>query len=100
MSESQNTAGEARNTRRTLQGIVSSTSMSKTITVRYERMFKHPKYNKYIRKHSKAIAHDEAEDANVGDTVEIMECRPLSKTKRWRLVRVVERAALAAGEGL
>lgn len=90
----------ARNTRRTLQGIVSSTSMAKTITVRYERMFKHPKYNKYIRKHSKAIAHDELEDANVGDTVEIMECRPLSKTKRWRLTRVVGRAALAAGEGL
>ena len=96
MTETQ--ASGERNSRRMIQGIVSSAGMAKTITVRYERMFKHPKYKKYIRKHTKVHAHDETEDANVGDTVEIMECRPLSKTKRWRLVRVVERAALPAGD--
>jgi small subunit ribosomal protein S17 len=72
--------------------------MDKTISVRVERLFKHPKYKKYIRKHSKVHAHDETNDANVGDTVELMECRPLSKTKRWRLVRVVERAEIVEGE--
>ena len=60
--------------------------------VRVERMFKHPKYKKYIRRHSKVYAHDEANEARIGDRVEIMECRPLSRLKRWRLRRIVERA--------
>ena len=93
---SQETAG--RNSRRMIQGVVASTSMDKTITVRVERLFKHPKYKKYIRKHSKVHAHDQANDAQIGDTVEVMECRPLSKSKRWRLVRVVERAEIVEGE--
>ena len=72
--------------------------MDKTITVRVERLFKHPKYKKYIRKHSKVVAHDETNDANVGDSVEVVECRPLSKSKRWRLVRVLSRAEIVEGE--
>ncbi|MEM1452794.1 MAG: 30S ribosomal protein S17 [Planctomycetota bacterium] len=86
-----------RNSRRVLEGIVSSSAMDKTITVRVERMFKHPKYKKYIRRHSKVHAHDEQNEAAVGDRVEIMECRPLSKSKRYRLVRVTERPSLPAG---
>ena len=83
--------------RRTIQGIVSSDRMDKSITITVERRFKHAKYGKYIRRHSKVHAHDEQNDAHVGDTVEIMECRPLSKTKRWRLVRVIERASMVEG---
>lgn len=85
-----------RNRRRVVQGIVSSDAMAKSIGVRVERMFKHPKYKKYIRRHSKVYAHDEANEARVGDRVEIMECRPLSKTKRYRLIRIIERPALSA----
>jgi small subunit ribosomal protein S17 len=85
-----------RNRRRVVQGIVSTDAMAKSIGVRVERMFKHPKYKKYIRRHSKVYAHDETNEARVGDRVEIMECRPLSKTKRYRLVRIVERPALSA----
>ncbi len=83
--------------RRVVMGIVSSASMDKSITVRIERMFKHPKYKKYIRRHSKVHAHDEANEANVGDRVELMECRPISKSKRYRLTRVVERPSLPDG---
>ena len=89
---------ETRNSRRSIEGIVVSDRMDKTITVRVERLLKHPKYKKYIRRHVKYHAHDEANDANVGDTVELMESRPLSKTKRWRLVSVKERAALSEGD--
>ncbi len=95
-------AGDAapRNRRRVVQGIVSTDAMAKSIGVRIERMFKHPKYKKYIRRHSKVYAHDELNEARVGDRVEIMECRPLSKLKRWRLVRIVERPALSAAAAL
>ncbi len=86
-----------RNARQVIQGIVSSDKTNKTITVTIEHIFKHPKYKKYIRRHSKVYAHDEQNDANVGDTVELMECRPLSKTKRWRLVKVLARAVLPSG---
>ncbi len=85
-----------RNRRRVVQGIVSTDAMEKSIGVRVERMFKHPKYKKYIRRHSKVYAHDETNEARVGDRVEIMECRPLSKMKRYRLIRIVERPALSA----
>lgn len=88
---------QARNSRRVLEGIVSSDAMDKSITIRVERKFKHPKYKKYIRRHSKVHAHDENNEAATGDRVEVMECRPLSKTKRYRLVRVVERPSLPAG---
>ena len=93
-----NTAStDARNSRSVVQGIVSSAGMDKTISVRVERMFKHPKYKKYIRRHSKVHVHDENNEAATGDRVEVMECRPLSKTKRYRLVRIVERPSLPAG---
>ncbi len=86
-----------RNARQVIQGIVSSDKMNKTITVTIEHMFKHPKYKKYIRRHSKVTAHDEDNTAQIGDSVEIMECRPLSKTKRWRLINVLTRATLTGG---
>jgi small subunit ribosomal protein S17 len=88
---------QARNSRRVLEGIVSSDAMDKSITIRVERKFKHPKYKKYIRRHTKLHIHDENNEAATGDRVEVMECRPLSKTKRYRLVRVVERPSLPAG---
>lgn len=95
-------AGEgasSRNGRRTLWGTVISDRMEKTITVRVERRMQHPKYGKYIRKHKAYHAHDEQGDAHVGDTVEIVETRPLSKTKRFRLLRVIERAKITQAEG-
>ena len=66
--------------------------MQKTITVSVERREKHPIYGKFIRKTSKLTAHDENNDCNIGDTVRLMETRPLSKNKRWRLVEIIERA--------
>ena len=88
---------QQRNRRRVIKGVVSSDKMDKTITVSVERRFKHPKYKKYVRRHSKVHAHDETNDAHVGDSVELMECRPLSKIKRWRLVKVLGRSALTGG---
>ena len=90
---------DTRNRRRTLWGTVVSDRMEKTITVRVERRMRHPKYAKYIREHKKYHAHDEQNEAQVGDTVEIVETRPLSKIKRFRLLRVIERAKIAQGEG-
>lgn len=81
-----------RNTRNTLEGRVTSDKMSKTITVQVERTYKHPKYKKYVRKAAKYHAHDEAGIAKIGDRVEIMACRPLSRLKRWTLVRVIEKS--------
>ena len=66
--------------------------MDKSITVAIERRMKHPMYGKFVKKTSKLMAHDENNDAGEGDTVRIMETRPLSKNKRWRLVEIVERA--------
>ena len=88
---------EQRNRRRVVSGVVTSASMDKSISVRVERIFKHPKYKKYIRRHSTYHAHDENNECNAGDTVELMECRPISKLKRWRLVKVVNRADLTSG---
>jgi len=81
-----------RGRRRTLQGVVVSTGMEKTISIRVERVTRHPKYKKYVRQHKKYMAHDEENSAAVGDTVRIVECRPLSKVKRWRLAEIVEKA--------
>ncbi|MEM8712874.1 MAG: 30S ribosomal protein S17 [Planctomycetota bacterium] len=92
-----NNGTDGRGSRRVVQGIVSGNGSDKTIAVRIERMFKHPKYKKYIRRHSKVHAHDETNEAHVGDRVELMECRPMSKTKRYRLTRVVERPSLPDG---
>jgi small subunit ribosomal protein S17 len=90
-------SAETKNKRRTLQGIVTSDRMDKTITVRVERLFKHPKYKKYIRRHKKYLVHDGEGQAEVGDIVDLVECRPLSKSKRWRLGSVVRKAKTAGG---
>jgi len=83
---------EERNLRKERTGIVTSNKMEKTITVSIERKVKHPIYGKFVKSTKKFKAHDEKNDAKLGDTVKITETRPLSKTKRWRLVEVVERA--------
>jgi small subunit ribosomal protein S17 len=77
---------------RTLTGIVVSSKMNKTISVAVERLIKHPTYGKYVRRTTKLLAHDENNECREGDTVAISECRPLSRHKSWRLVRVLERA--------
>jgi len=84
-----------RGTRRVVTGTVVSDKMDKTITVRQDRIVKHPRYGKYIRRATKYKAHDENNQAKMGDTVEITFCRPLSKSKTWRLVSVI-RAGVGA----
>jgi len=81
-----------RNFRKERIGIVVSNKMQKSIVVRVDRKMKHPKYGKFIQRSKKFIAHDENNECNVGDTVRIMETRPLSKRKNWRLVEIVEKA--------
>lgn len=77
---------------RTLTGTVVSNKMNKTIAVSVERLVKHSAYGKYVRRTTKLLAHDENNECRAGDTVAIAECRPLSRHKAWRLVRVIERA--------
>lgn len=77
---------------RSTSGIVISNKMDKTVTVLVERLEKHPLYKKYVRKSTKLHAHDEANECNEGDTVQIEECRPMSKSKSWRVIEVVSRA--------
>lgn len=91
MSATTTTATE-RNRRKMRQGKVVSSGMNKTIVVRVDRTIKHPLYSKPMRTFSKLYAHDELNSAGVGDLVRVMETRPLSKTKRWRLVEIVEKA--------
>ena len=81
-----------RNLRKTRVGTVTSNKMTKTITVAVERKVKHPIYGKFVKKTTKFHAHDEKDECTIGDVVKIMETRPLSKTKRWRLVEVIEKA--------
>lgn len=83
---------ESRNLRKERIGVVSSNKMEKTITVTVKWKEKHPIYGKFVNKTKKYHAHDEKNDCHVGDTVLIMETRPLSKTKTWRVVEIVERA--------
>ena len=83
---------EKRNLRKERIGIVTSDKMDKSIVVSVERKVKHPKYGKFVKNTTKFVAHDEKNDCNFDDTVKIMETRPLSKTKNWRLVEVIERA--------
>jgi len=83
---------EDRNLRKEKIGVVTSNKMQKSIVVAVERKVKHPKYGKFVNKTTKFVAHDEKNDCNIGDTVRIMETRPISKNKCWRLVEVVERA--------
>ena len=77
---------------RTLRGVVLSNKMTKTITVEVVRTVRHPKYNKYLKKRARYYAHDERSEAGIGDQVIIVESRPLSKLKRWRLQTVSEKA--------
>lgn len=81
-----------RNNRKVRQGMVVSAKMDKSIVVRVDRTMKHPLYLKTVSTHSKLYAHDEKNEANEGDVVRVMETRPVSKKKRWRLVEIVERA--------
>lgn len=83
---------EMRNLRKERTGVVFSNKMDKSITVAVKWKEKHPIYGKFVNKTKKYHAHDEKNECNVGDTVKIMETRPLSKTKRWRLVQIIERA--------
>jgi small subunit ribosomal protein S17 len=83
---------ETRNLRKERIGVVFSNKMEKTVTVTVKWKEKHPIYGKFVSKTKKFHAHDEKNDCNIGDTVRIMETRPLSKTKRWRVVEVIERA--------
>ena len=81
-----------RNLRKERVGTVTSSKMDKSIVVMVERRVKHAKYGKFVKKSSSFVAHDEKNECNQGDTVKIMETRPLSKSKRWRLVEIVKRA--------
>ena len=83
---------EKRNLRKERIGIVTSDKMDKSIVVSVERKVKHPKYGKFVKNTTKFVAHDEKNECGQGDTVRIMETRPLSKSKNWRLVEIVERA--------
>ncbi|MEA4918929.1 30S ribosomal protein S17 [Proteiniphilum sp.] len=83
---------ETRNLRKERIGVVFSNKMDKTVTVAVKWKEKHPIYGKFVNKTKKFHAHDEKNDCNIGDTVRIMETRPLSKTKRWRVIEVMERA--------
>lgn len=83
---------EKRNLRKERVGVVTSNSMDKSIVVAVERKVKHPKYGKFIKMTSKFVAHDEKDECTVGDTVRIMETRPISKNKCWRMVEVIEKA--------
>ncbi|HEV8514474.1 MAG TPA: 30S ribosomal protein S17 [Cyclobacteriaceae bacterium] len=83
---------EARNSRKERVGKVVSNKMQKSISVAMNRKVKHPIYGKFMNKTTKFMAHDEKNEAGIGDTVRIMETRPLSKNKRWRLVEIIEKA--------
>jgi len=85
-------AEAVRNIRKEKTGVVVSNKMQKTITIAVTRKVKHPKYGKFLTKTSKFKAHDENNECGIGDTVRIMETRPLSKDKNWRLVEIIERA--------
>jgi len=90
--ETTTTTIEKRNLRKERVGVIVSDKMDKSIVVAVERKVKHPMYGKFVKKTSKFVAHDEKNECHVGDTVKIEETRPLSKTKNWRLVEILERA--------
>ena len=91
MEGTETTTGIVRNLRKTRVGVVSSNKMDKTIVIKVERKIKHPLYGKFLKKTTSFHAHDESNECSIGDTVKIMESRPLSKTKRWRLVEIIEK---------
>lgn len=76
---------------RTIVGVVVSNKMNKSIVVQVERKVRHPQYGKYVKRFTKLVAHDETNDSNIGDTVKIEHTRPMSKTKRWKLVEILKR---------
>ena len=90
MTEQVGTAERGRRKVRT--GVVVSDAMDKTVVIRVDRQIRHALYGKIVRRSSKLAAHDESNEAQIGDTVRVMETRPMSKTKRWRLVEIVEKA--------
>ena len=92
MSPEQTTQPVSRSRRKVRTGRVISNKMQKTVVVAIERKIPHPVYKKYYKRTSTLTAHDEKREANVGDLVKVMETRPLSKTKRWRLIEIVEKA--------
>jgi len=83
---------ETRNNRKVREGLVTSNKMEKSIVVSVERKLKHPKYGKFLKRTTKLMAHDEKNECSIGDKVKVMETRPLSKNKCWRLVEIIERA--------
>jgi len=85
---------EERGNRRVLQGVVVSDKAAKTVIVKVDRLFKHPMYEKYIRRSKKYMAHDATDDCHPGDMVEIVESRPMSARKRWRVSKIIKRSAL------
>ncbi len=89
---SEEASKEAAKVQRTVTGNVVSDKMNKTVSVSVDRLVKHPRYGKYIRRTSKVLAHDENNECKPGDRVTISECRPISRNKAWRVVEVVERA--------
>ena len=90
----ENTAAENKPAaKRTLQGVVTSNAGDKSATIMIERRIKHPVYGKFIKRSTKIRLHDEANECNKGDTILIEECRPMSRTKSWKLVKIVEKAA-------
>ena len=89
---SQEAPAKSRGDRKMRTGVVVSEKMDKTVLVAVKQVVRHSSYGKTVRRSSKLAAHDEANDAHVGDTVRLMETRPLSKTKRWRVIEIVERA--------
>ena len=91
MSSEQSTTAE-RGRRKVRTGVVVSDKMDKTVLIRIDRQVRHSVYGKIVKRSSKLAAHDETNDAHVGDTVRVVETRPLSKSKRWRVVEIVERA--------
>jgi small subunit ribosomal protein S17 len=88
----QSSSTAPRNARKVRDGVVVSSAMDKTAVVAVVERIRHPKYNKFVKQTKRLYAHDEANDANVGDRVRVMETRPISKSKRWRVVEVLERA--------
>src|SRR5438445_8021965 len=89
-------SSQVRGSRRTAVGVVTSDKMNKTRRVEIPRLEKHPRYGKYIKRRTICYVHDETNESHAGDLVEIMEARPMSKLKRWRLVRVVKKAPTQA----
>lgn len=87
-----------RNQRKIFVGVVTSDKMEKTVVVNVERLVRHPRFGKFVKRFTKCYAHDEKGEARRGDRVEIMETRPLSRLKRWRLVRVIERGGRGAAK--